>query len=161
MGNGGGRFWLDVVRYADSSGFEFDIDVTNAWRYRDYVIRAFNTDKPYDQFVIEQLAGDELDHPTEDSLIGTTYYQSRSPRAVSGEKLSLLPLRLHGRHDPDDVSGLHGPVGQLRALRDHQVRSNHAAGLLQVGGDVKGLRRLRSTLGIEGTGPGIRAHQEE
>jgi hypothetical protein len=80
-----GRFWLDVVRYADSSGFEFDIDITNAWRYRDYVIKAFNTDKPYDQFVIEQLAGDELDHPTEDSLIGTTYYRE-GPRVRFREK---------------------------------------------------------------------------
>ncbi len=51
-----GRFWLDVVRYADSSGFEFDINIDNAWRYRDYVIKAFNEDKPYGQFVVEQLA---------------------------------------------------------------------------------------------------------
>jgi hypothetical protein len=70
-----GRNWLDVVRYADSSGFEFDITVENAWRYRDYVIKAFNEDKPYNQFIIEQLAGDELDKPTPDSLIATTYYR--------------------------------------------------------------------------------------
>ncbi len=55
-----GRHWLDVVRYADSSGFANDWERPNAWRYRDYVIRAFNNDKPYDQFVREQLAGDEL-----------------------------------------------------------------------------------------------------
>jgi len=70
-----GRNWLDVVRFADSSGFEFDITVENAWRYRDYVIKAFNEDKPYNQFIIEQLAGDELDKPTPDSLIATTYYR--------------------------------------------------------------------------------------
>ena len=70
-----GRNWLDVVRYADSSGFEFDITIENAWRYRDYVIKAFNEDKPYNQFIIEQLAGDELDKPTPDSLIATTYYR--------------------------------------------------------------------------------------
>ena len=80
-----GRFWLDVVRYADSSGFEFDVDVTNAWRYRDYVIKAFNTDKPYNQLIKEQLAGDELDHPTEDSLIATTYYRV-GPRVRFREK---------------------------------------------------------------------------
>src|SRR5438132_4926932 len=51
-----GRFWLDVVRYADSSGFEYDRDIPNAWRYRDYGIKSFNEDKPYDRFVIEQLA---------------------------------------------------------------------------------------------------------
>ncbi|TWU62930.1 DUF1549 domain-containing protein [Crateriforma conspicua] len=54
-----GRHWLDVTRYADSSGFANDWERPNAWRFRDYVIRSFNDDKPYDQFVIEQLAGDE------------------------------------------------------------------------------------------------------
>ena len=65
------RMWLDVVRYADSTGYEYDYDFENAWRYRDYVIKAFNQDKPYDQFVREQLAGDELDNPTFDSLTAT------------------------------------------------------------------------------------------
>jgi len=80
-----GRNWLDVVRYADSSGFEFDITIENAWRYRDYVIKAFNEDKPYNQFIIEQLAGDELDHPTNDSLTATTYYRV-GPRVRFREK---------------------------------------------------------------------------
>ena len=56
-----GRHWLDVARYADSNGFEHDFDRPNAWRYRDYVIRAFNQDKPYNDFLREQIAGDELD----------------------------------------------------------------------------------------------------
>lgn len=80
-----GRFWLDVARYADSSGFEFDITVENGWRYRDYVIKAFNQDKPYDQFIIEQLAGDELDKPTYDSLTATTFYRI-GPRVRFREK---------------------------------------------------------------------------
>jgi mono/diheme cytochrome c family protein len=54
------RHWLDVVRYADSSGFANDWERPNAWRYRDYVIRAFNDDKPFDLFTIEQIAGDEI-----------------------------------------------------------------------------------------------------
>jgi mono/diheme cytochrome c family protein len=54
------QHWLDVARYADTGGFSNDYERSNAWRYRDYVIRAFNDDKPYDRFVIEQLAGDEL-----------------------------------------------------------------------------------------------------
>jgi hypothetical protein len=54
------RHWLDVVRYADSGGFETDIFYEQAWRYRDYVIRSFNDDKPYDRFLMEQVAGDEL-----------------------------------------------------------------------------------------------------
>src|SRR6202171_5445624 len=80
-----GRFWLDVVRYADSSGFEYDRDIPNAWRYRDYVIKAFNDDKPYDRFVVEQLAGDEFDQPTPDDLIATTFYRI-GPRVRFREK---------------------------------------------------------------------------
>jgi hypothetical protein len=54
------QHWFDVVRYADSSGFANDYYRGGAWRYRDYVIRSFNEDKPYDRFVVEQIAGDEL-----------------------------------------------------------------------------------------------------
>lgn len=71
-----GRHWLDVARYADSNGFEHDFDRPNAWRYRDYVIRAFNEDKPYDVFLREQLAGDEIPHVTNDSLIATGFLRN-------------------------------------------------------------------------------------
>jgi Protein of unknown function (DUF1553)/Protein of unknown function (DUF1549) len=54
------RHWLDVARYADTGGYETDIYFKNAWRYRDYVVKSFNDDKPYNRFVQEQLAGDEL-----------------------------------------------------------------------------------------------------
>lgn len=54
------QHWLDVVRYADSNGYELDVERPDAWRYRDYVVKSFNDDKPYDQFVTEQIAGDEL-----------------------------------------------------------------------------------------------------
>jgi hypothetical protein len=68
-----GRHWLDVARYADSQGFEHNFDRPNAWRYRDYVIRAFNEDKPYSDFIREQIAGDEIAHVTNDSLIATGF----------------------------------------------------------------------------------------
>jgi len=80
-----GRFWLDVARYADSSGFEHDKDLANAWRYRDYVIKAFNQDKPYDRFILEQLAGDELEGRDFDSLTATSYYRI-GPRVRFREK---------------------------------------------------------------------------
>jgi hypothetical protein len=80
-----GRFWLDVVRYADSSGYEHDRDIANAWRYRDYVIKAFNQDKPYNRFIVEQLAGDELPGRDYDNLIATTYYRI-GPRVRFREK---------------------------------------------------------------------------
>lgn len=70
-----GRHWLDLVRYAETNSFERDNPKPFVWRYRDYVIRSFNEDKPYDQFIREQLAGDELDQVTADSRIATGYYR--------------------------------------------------------------------------------------
>ena len=67
------RHWLDVVRYADSAGFSNDYPRPHAWRYRDYVVRAFNADKPYDQFVCEQIAGDELKPNDPDHVIATGF----------------------------------------------------------------------------------------
>ena len=73
-----GRHWLDVARYADTGGYETDIYFKNAWRYRDYVVKSFNDDKPYDRFVQEQVAGDEL-WPDNLELAGT--YQMPAEKA--------------------------------------------------------------------------------
>ena len=70
-----GRHWLDLVRFAETNSYERDGDKPNAWRYRDYVIDSFNADKPYDLFVLEQLAGDELPELTDDALTATAYYR--------------------------------------------------------------------------------------
>lgn len=70
-----GRHWLDLVRYAESHGYERDSAKPEAWRFRDYVINSFNQDKPYDRFLIEQLAGDELDEVTRETLTATGYYR--------------------------------------------------------------------------------------
>lgn len=67
------RHWLDVVRYADSDGFNQDAFRPEIWRYRDYVIRSFNSDKPYTQFVREQLAGDEIAPEDPDALAATGF----------------------------------------------------------------------------------------
>lgn len=76
-----GRHWLDLVRYAESRGHEFDSDIPNAWQYRDYVVRALNADVPYDQFVVEHLAGDLLSQPrtnaatgANESILGTGFW---------------------------------------------------------------------------------------
>ena len=79
------RHWLDVVRYADSAGFEGDVYFPNAWRYRDYVIKSLNEDKPYDRFVQEQIAGDEL---WPDNLDLAGFYD------VPYEKLEHLEARI-------------------------------------------------------------------
>jgi hypothetical protein len=67
------RHWLDVVRYADSNGYERDAEKPFVWRYRDYVIDALNADMPYDRFILEQIAGDELPEPTAETLIATGF----------------------------------------------------------------------------------------
>lgn len=69
------RHWLDVVRYAETNSFERDGRKPHAWRYRDYVIRSFNEGKPYDRFLLEQLAGDELPEITKESLVATGFYR--------------------------------------------------------------------------------------
>ena len=69
------RHWLDVVCYGETNSYERDAPKPNAYKYRDWVIRSLNADKPYDQFVREQLAGDELDEVTADTMIATGYYR--------------------------------------------------------------------------------------
>ena len=67
------KHWLDVVRYGDSAGFSNDYPRPHAWRYRDYVVRSFNEDKPYDQFVREQIAGDEINGSDPEHIIATGF----------------------------------------------------------------------------------------
>src|SRR6476660_5495938 len=68
-----GRHWLDLARFAETDGFEHDAARPTAWRYRDYVIRAFNADKPYDRFVREQVAGDQLWPDDPDARVATGF----------------------------------------------------------------------------------------
>jgi hypothetical protein len=70
-----GRHWLDVARFAQTNGYERDAEKPESWRYRDYVIDSFNSDKHYDRFITEQLAGDELAEPTAESIIATGFYR--------------------------------------------------------------------------------------
>ncbi len=81
-----GRHWLDVVRYADSNGMDDNLAYSDAWRYRDYVIASFNVDRPYDQFVQEQLAGDLLaanDPARRDELVIATGFLSIGPKMLA------------------------------------------------------------------------------
>ncbi len=84
-----GRHWLDVVRYADSAGFANDYERGSAWRYRDYVVRAFNSDKPYDQFVLEQIAGDEVGQVS--NLPGLTHADDKTTPATKDGQVQNLP----------------------------------------------------------------------
>jgi hypothetical protein len=69
------RHWLDLVRYADSNGYEVDGEKAYVWRYRDWVIQSLNQDKPFNRFIVEQLAGDELPDASAETLIATGYYR--------------------------------------------------------------------------------------
>jgi mono/diheme cytochrome c family protein len=98
------RHWLDLVRYAETNGYETDQVKPNVWRYRDYVIQSFNEDKPYDRFIKEQLAGDELEPVTAEGLIATGYYRL-------GPWDGGAPDRLQARYDGlDDIVATTGQV---------------------------------------------------
>ncbi|WP_395719735.1 PSD1 and planctomycete cytochrome C domain-containing protein [Prosthecobacter sp.] len=83
------QHWLDVTRYADSSGFSNDYERGNAWRYRDYVVRAFNRDKPYDQFIKEQIAGDEIDANDPEKIIATGFLRT-GPWELTGMEVEKI-----------------------------------------------------------------------
>jgi hypothetical protein len=80
------QHWLDVVRFAETDGFEYDTHRTEAYRYRDYVIRAFQNDKPYDKFVIEQLAGDEITPEEQEALIASGFNRLGPLRKNAGNQ---------------------------------------------------------------------------
>jgi len=96
------RHWLDLVRYAESDGYRQDAFRPQAWLYRDYVVRAFNTDKPYDRFLTEQLAGDELDLDDPELRVATGYLRlgtyEYNQRDVPGQWADIL-------NDITDVTG--------------------------------------------------------
>ncbi len=115
-----GRHWLDVARYADSSGFANDFVRGNTWRYRDYVIRAFNADKPYDQFVREQIAGDEID-PTNPELLVATGFLRMGPWELTGMEVAKI-ARQRFLDDVTDTVGqaFLGHLLQCARCHDHK-----------------------------------------
>jgi len=81
-----GRHWLDVVRFAESDGYEYDMHRPDAWRYRDYVVQSFNDDKPYNEFVKEQLAGDEMDASNRTYLVASGFNRLGPLRKNAGNQ---------------------------------------------------------------------------
>lgn len=107
-----GRHWLDVTRYADTSGYSNDWERSNAWRYRDYVVRAFNNDKPYDRFIMEQIAGDELDPNDPEMLIAVGFL-----RMGPWEHTGMSQVKVSRQLWLDDVTNSVGQVFLSTALR--------------------------------------------
>jgi mono/diheme cytochrome c family protein len=104
-----GRHWLDVVRYTESQGFEYDRLRDNAWHYRDYVIKSFNDDKPYDRFIKEQIAGDVLEPVTSESIIAASLLVC-GPWDQAGSSQANATQRAITRED--EMEDLLGVVGQ-------------------------------------------------
>jgi hypothetical protein len=98
-----GRHWLDVVRYADTGGFETDLRYPNAWKYRDYVIRSLNADKPFDRFLQEQVAGDEL-WPDDPEAVRATALYCVGP-ILPEAALTLQQLEYEWLTDAVDTTG--------------------------------------------------------
>ncbi len=80
------QHWLDVVRYGESEGFEYDTPVGNLWRYRDYVIASLNADKPYDRFIREQVAGDEIDPQSREAMVAAGFHRLGAVRRNAGNQ---------------------------------------------------------------------------
>jgi hypothetical protein len=114
------QHWLDVARYADTAGLSNDFERSNTWRYRDYVIRAFNDDMPYSQFVIEQIAGDELAdaslrkrHPAEKA-----FKAARDAGKYTAEESELLVASTFLRMGPWDPAMVKAPEARQQYVDD-------------------------------------------
>ncbi len=106
------QHWLDVTRYADSSGFSNDYERGNAWRYRDYVVRSFNADKRYDQFVREQIAGDEIEPDNPEMLVATGFLRM-GPWELTGMEVAKIARQRF----LDDVSNSVGETFLAHSLQ--------------------------------------------
>ena len=104
-----GRHWLDIARYTESQGFEYDRLRDNAWHYRDYIIKSFNDDKPYTSFMKEQIAGDAMEPVTKDGIIATSLLVC-GPWDQAGSSQSNQTQRAVTRED--ELEDMIGVVGQ-------------------------------------------------
>lgn len=114
-----GRHWLDLARFAESDGYEYDATRPNAWRYRDYVIRSFNTDKPYDRFIREQVAGDELFPGDSDALVATGFNLLGPDMVDSSDQIQRRHNTLNDMTDTTALAFLGLTIGCARC-HDHK-----------------------------------------
>ena len=130
------RHWLDLVRYAETNGYERDATKPNVWRYRDYVITALNGDKPFDRFILEQLAGDELPDVSSESLIASGYCRlgpwDDEPADPKEDRFDQLDDMV----STTSLAFLGLSLG-WRALPQSQIRCPDPARLLPDGGDFR------------------------
>ena len=155
------QHWLDLAHYADSNGFELDAERPDAWRYRDWVVRALNADLPYDRFVALQLAGDELEPGDPD---GPDRHRLRPLRPARGRRRQRHPggqaaERAHRDHRHGRL-GLPRPDDRLRPLPRPQVRRDSRDRLLPAPGVLRGVGAGRRADRRQGRARGLRGGQE-
>jgi hypothetical protein len=146
------RHWLDLMRYAETMGHEFDYVIPNAWKYRDYVIRAFNEDVPFDLFAKEHIAGDLLESPRlrkdngeNESILGTGFYwlgqQVHSPVDIRMNQLDVLDNQI-------DVltKSFQALTVTCARCHDHKFDAISTKDFYSIYGVVKSSRYQQSTL---------------
>ena len=120
------RHWLDLARYADSDGYEKDLVRPYAWRYRHWVIDALNRDMPFDQFTVEQIAGDLLPKPTVEQRVATGFHRNVLTNREAGVDRAEARFEQDIDRDEHDRHGVARTDGRLRAVPQPQVRSRSA-----------------------------------
>jgi hypothetical protein len=160
-----GRYWLDVARYGESTGLDRNLNYPYAWRYRDYVIDAFNHDKPYDRFITEQIAGDQLpyaDQKERDQNLTATGFLAIGPKGLNESRVKFSKWQVVGDQIDATTRGFIGLTVGCAQCHDHKFdpvpqKDFHAlAGIFSstetlygtVGG--RGNRRPTSLLSLNG-----------
>ena len=142
-----GRFWLDVARYSDSNGLDENIAHGNAWRYRDYVIAAFNGDKPYDRFLREQLAGDLMeadDHATRVALNTATGFLSLGPKVLAEQDVVKMEMDIIDEQIDTIGRSLMGMTLGCARCHDHKFDPLSTRDYYALAGVFKSTRTMES-----------------
>lgn len=158
-----GRHWLDVVRYADSNGLDENIAHGNAWRYRDYVIAAFNQDKPFDRFLMEQIAGDLLeDDPAtrHERLIATGFLTLGAKVLAEGDETKLQMDIIDEQIDTIGKSILGMTLGCARC-HDHKFDPIGTSDYYALAGIFKSTRTMESLKRIAKWNENVIASEEQ
>ena len=145
------RHWLDLVRYADTNSFERDGAKPHAWRYRDYVIRSFNANKPFDQFTVEQIAGDLLPERTSEHLVASAYNRL----ILSTEEGGAQPKQYEAKYLVDRVKSIGttwlGQTFMCAECHDHKYDPVTARDFYALGAFFADIEEVA----VGGRGPGV------
>ncbi len=158
------RHWMDVVRYAETYGYEWNFEIRGAWRYRDYLIRAFNSDLPYDQFVREQIAGDLLTKPRtrdngkfNESVVGTTFF--RLGEMGHDDCIQFRELRTDVVDNQIDTltKAFQGMTVSCARCHDHKIDPIPTEDYYSLYGILNSSRPVTRTVNLRGPGESARA----